>query len=213
MDVPCVLIAQPARANGNPEYLRRAEQLAAAVTWPNVRRVVWPNRVQPQGGEPRYRPHAVTRNEFIRRFLTDGDDYVLWIDVDVVWYPPDIVEQLLAVADDAIVGARPYVELRDKTAAPSIDNGGWFYDIGGFQRGGRWADMWRGFEPGECDSVGTCYIVPADLYRAGLRYLPTGSEVEHVSFCRQARERGTRVIAAETRVEHAFLPDYGERWR
>jgi hypothetical protein len=111
-----------------------------------------------------------------------------------------------------------YVELARSDLPPSDGNGGWFYDTGGFIHQGRtterWAPKWVQ-ESGvvEMDSVGSCYLVPADVYRNGARYSASDITVEHVALLAEAREMGYRVFAdCDTRVEHAFLPKYGEMW-
>jgi len=58
---------------------------------------------------------------------------------------------------------------------------GRFYDIAGFVEQGRWARFTPPFfdQPGpvfELDSVGSCYLVNADLYRHGARH-----ELDHAS--------------------------------
>lgn len=61
----------------------------------------------------------------------------------------------------------------------------------------------------ELASVGCCYLIPAHVYRRGVRYAPPGipGPVEHWSVMRQA---GLRVCArTDVRVIHAWLPDYG----
>jgi len=93
-----------------------------------------------------------------------------------------------------------------------------FYDIGGFlePRGGM-LHRARMFPPWfdqtgpviELASVGCCYLIPAHVYRRGVRYAPPGipGPVEHWSVMRQA---GLRVCArTDVRVIHAWLPDYG----
>jgi hypothetical protein len=100
----------------------------------------------------------------------------------------------------------------------SIPNGGWFYDTGGFvDLAGQYADFVHGIggqeDEVEMQSVGCVYLAPAELYRQGCRYAPVGNEVEHLSFMRQARALGTRVLATrKLNVTHAYLPKYGEAW-
>lgn len=92
-----------------------------------------------------------------------------------------------------------------------------FYDIGGFIENGNRARMQPPYfdqqgEVIELDSVGCCYLAPAQLYRDGVRYAPPPTDyyVEHWSVMRQAAKRGYRVACLTTaRVVHAWLPDYG----
>lgn len=92
-----------------------------------------------------------------------------------------------------------------------------FYDIGGFIENGTRANMFRPWfrQAGpviELDSVGCCYLAPAWLYQAGVRYgpPPTDYYVEHWSVMQQARARGVRIVAlTDVQAVHAWLPDYG----
>ena len=45
---------------------------------------------------PRRRGMAQARNYLISRGL-DDEDYVLWIDVDMEWYPKDMLQRMLAI--------------------------------------------------------------------------------------------------------------------
>lgn len=200
----CVLIAQPVR-KGTPEALvELAGDLVASLTYPDFERVVWENSQPPTPWK--YHPNAAARNQFIDLFLHDEHDYVLWMDIDLVEVPEDLIERLVAVSKDydgAIVAPMVWGEH------------GKFYDIGGFIKDGHWASMEDGVAGDELveimESVGTCYLVPAWLYRAGLRYAPNANDVEHLSFCAAARERGVMVLALrDVEVLHAHLPDYGE---
>jgi hypothetical protein len=92
-----------------------------------------------------------------------------------------------------------------------------FYDIGGFIEKGNRARMWPPHfdQQGaviELDSVGCCYLVPAALYRDGVRYSPPPTDyyVEHWSVMQAAKRRGYRIVALSgVQVTHAWLPDYG----
>jgi hypothetical protein len=92
-----------------------------------------------------------------------------------------------------------------------------FYDIGGFIEHGKRARVVAPFfdQQGdviELDSVGCCYLAPAALYHAGVRYAPPPTDyyVEHWSVMQAAKRRGYRIVAlSNVRVTHAWLPDYG----
>lgn len=202
---PLVLIAQPVREGTPTALLRRADALVLTLTWPDFEHVQWLNR--PVQTVEKYGSHARARNTFIELFLEPEHDYVLWVDVDITDYPAGMVEQLVS-ASRAHGGAI--------VAPMAWDERGRFYDLGGFVKGGQWADPETGV-PGdepvvEMESVGCCYLVPAWLYRNGLRYEPAGDEIEHGSFCRAARAEGVRVLALrDVCVFHAYLPNYGEK--
>ena len=216
-----VLVAVPVR-RGTPLVLQqRSADLVAALTYAGFQWVVYEN--EQIGYREKYGPNAAARNELIEKFLRPHHTFVLWVDVDIIDFPPDLIERLLAVSEShggAIVA--PLVWMEKVGQGPvNLTNGGWFYDTGGFIKDGRQADFLTGVVPGEegeqpveeMDSVGCVYLVPAQLYRDGLRYRPRGNEVEHVSFCSQARANGVKVLAMrDVHVVHAYLPKYGERW-
>jgi hypothetical protein len=199
-----VLIAQPVREGTPVKLLERASDLVNLLTWPDFECFQWINK--PIDVPQKYGAHAHARNSFIELFLDDDHDYVLWIDVDLTDIPRDLVEQLVKASK----------KNRGAIVAPMAwDERGRFYDLGGFVKSGQWADPLMGV-PGdepivEMESVGCCYLVPAWLYREGLRYTPEGDEIEHVSFCRAARERVKVLALRDVCVFHAYLPNYGER--
>lgn len=209
-----VLLAQPHRRNENAALMARNADVVRGLSYQDVDWVRWPNDSE---GGGKYGPHARARNDFIQQYLQDDHEWVLWLDVDIVNAPTFLVETLIAVATArrAIVAPMVWVERIGGSVADTA-SGGWFYDIGGFLKNGTGPDLWRGV-PGreaivEMDSVGCCYIAPAQLYRDGLTY-PGGAEVEHVGFCREARKRGVPVLALrDLNIEHAYLPAWGEGW-
>ena len=213
-----VLIATPARKTTPEQLLEMNGQVVADFTYPDFHRRVWLNE---QPWHPnKYEPNARARNQFIERFLGRDYDYVLWMDADIIDAPRDLIERLIAISEErngAIVAPMVWME-RVKDGPVSLDTGGWFYDTGGFiDVDGHYANFHSGVAGNgylaQMRSVGTCYLVPAVLYRRGLRYRPEGSEVEHLSFCRAAAEAGTEIYAARTlNVTHAYLPKYGEAW-
>lgn len=164
----------------------------------------------------RYLRHAVVRNYMLDTYLKPEHDAVLWIDSDLIDYPADLPTLLHRAAPGAIVAP---LALLDRW----VDR---FYDIGGFVEHGRSARMFKPWfvQQGDViglDSVGCCYLAPADLYRSGVRYSPPPcdqwlidgrmeSRVEHNSVMLQARQRGYRVCCLTTaRAVHAWLPDFG----
>ena len=204
MAEPTVLIAQPARQETNVYFLQRAAELIERLTYPSFSRIVWLNNQPAMRGK--YEPHAAARNQFIDLYLDERFDYVLWIDIDLIDYPADLIECLMDVSlehDGAIVAPMVWDERRT------------FYDIGGFIKDGQWSDQYRGVLGSEdieqMDSVGTCYLVPAWLYRRGLRYAPKAHDIEHLSFCEAARGLGVQVLAVRNiNILHPYLPNYGE---
>jgi len=104
---------------------------------------------------------ARARNHLLFAALTD-EDWVLWLDVDVVAYPADIVERLLAVERDIV---HPHCVL---------ESGGATFDRNAWRDGGRcgMGDL-RGQGLVRLDSVGgTMLLVRADRHRDGLIFPP-----------------------------------------
>lgn len=214
-----VLIATPARTTTPTIIVQRHEQLVHSFRFAGGIEYRLHFNDQPLG-MTKYEPNARARNEFIDRYVRPEHEWVLWLDVDVIQAPPNLIDELMAISvanGRAIVAPMVWAE-RVRSGKPSTENGGWFYDLGGFQDAdGRFADYENGPENTgplhEMNSVGTCYLVPAELYRKGLRYSTPHNQVEHVAFCAAARANGTRVLATRTlSVVHAYLPKYGEEW-
>ena len=159
-----------------------------------------------------YMRHATVRNYMLDTYLKPEHDAVLWVDSDLVEYPTDLPTRLATSAAWGGVIVAPLALLSPSSGWPER-----FYDIGGFiERGSRarlfppWFDQTGPVI--DLDSVGCCYLAPAWLYRAGVRYSPPPTDyyVEHWSVMQQARERGVRIVAlTDVRAVHAWLPDYG----
>jgi peptide chain release factor subunit 1 len=89
----------------------------------------------------------------------DRQDWVLWLDVDVIEYPPDLIERLLAVGRDIVHPhcVRGY--------------GGPTFDLNAWREHGRvhMDDLRGGPDLVRLDSVGgTVLLVRADVHRDGL---------------------------------------------
>lgn len=118
-------------------------------------------------GQPRYAHHfqvqrratlARSRNQLLFRGLRD-EDWVLWLDADVIEYPPNILESLLATGKDIVQPNCVY-----EYGGSSFDRNAWR------DRGRHHLDDLR--SEGDLvplDSVGgTMLLVRADLHRDGL---------------------------------------------
>jgi glycosyltransferase involved in cell wall biosynthesis len=104
---------------------------------------------------------ARARNHLLFRAL-DDEDWVLWLDVDVIDYPADIIEQLIAIDRDIV---HPHCVL---------DPGGSSFDQNAWRDGGRslMSDL-RGQGLVRLESVGgTMLLVRADRHRDGLVFPP-----------------------------------------
>lgn len=185
----------------------------------------------------RYARHAAVRNYMLDTYLRPEHTQVLWIDSDLVDYPADLPTQLAdAEAVCTVCGTSEYsvritLDAYDcgtcgnawassSITAPLVlldQCGARFYDIGGFIEGGRRFPLMPPYslQDGPCwalDSVGCCYLAPAWLYQAGVRYSPPPTDyyVEHWSVMTEARARGVRIVAVPGLVaRHAYLPEYG----
>jgi hypothetical protein len=101
---------------------------------------------------------ARSRNQLLFRAL-DDEEWVLWIDVDVVDYPPDTIHRLLRYRCDIL---HPHCVTQPN--GPSFDHNAW--TAGGTRH---LHDMRAEPSPVRLDSVGgTMLLVRADLHRDGL---------------------------------------------
>lgn len=209
-----ILVLQPIRPS-NPHALRdRASELLYAMPAANlgmrfdIRQDDAALDIPPHPSL--YMRHATVRNYMLDTYLRDEHTHVLWVDSDLIDYPADLPTRLAEVGDRTITAPLPLL-------SPTSGWSSRFYDIGGFIEDGNRARMWAPWfnqegEVIELDSVGCCYLAPAELYRAGVRYAPPPTDyyVEHWSVMQEARKRGYRICALTgVRAIHAWLPDYG----
>jgi len=99
-----------------------------------------------------------SRNHLLLHAL-DDEDWVLWLDVDVVEYPPDVIERLLAAGKHIV---QPHCVL---------ERGGKTFDQNAWRDHGKvHMDALRGAGgPVRLDAVGgTMLLVKADIHRDGL---------------------------------------------
>lgn len=149
---------------------------------------------------------AMARNDLLAASLTEGIDWVLWIDADVTDYPPGILGRLLAeqekivtpdcvldpggpsfdrnafLEDSAPSRVNYYKHVRDGLIQPPMD---WW-----FRR--HLSDL-RYLDRVPLHGVGgTMLLVQADLHRAGLRFpeRPYRHLIETEGFGRMARDAG-----------------------
>jgi hypothetical protein len=105
---------------------------------------------------------ARSRNHLLFHALND-EAWVLWLDVDVIAYPPDLIERLLATGKDIV---QPHCVLA---------RGGKTFDLNGWRDHGRLHldDLREEGALVELDAVGgTVLLVRADLHRDGLIFPP-----------------------------------------
>jgi GT2 family glycosyltransferase len=167
-------------------------------------------------GISRFVKLATLRNHLIMESLED-EEYVLFVDSDVVKMPPDMLRSLLAVDAD-IVAPMVYIdnfrEFEDT----------YFYDTLAFID-----DKNLNFEhtypyvPGLKDlpsqpvyinSVGTCYLIDSKVFRAGVKYQGSETLSEQIGFCQRAKAAGFRVaVAPDVGVLHCNFELYGEEFK
>jgi GT2 family glycosyltransferase len=105
---------------------------------------------------------AKCRNRLLFSAL-DDEDWVLWLDVDVVEYPPDVVEQMLATGKDIVT---PHCVTK---------YGGGTFDWNAWRDQGtvRMDSLRGGPDVVRLDAVGaTMLLVRADVHREGLIFPP-----------------------------------------
>ena len=147
---------------------------------------------------------ARARNRALEVALGDAE-WVLWIDVDVIDYAPDLLHRLLDTGADIVT---PHCVL--DRGGPSFDLNSFVRDPAGLRDdwtryacdglaqpprglGRRYLDSFRGQERVAVDSVGaTMLLVRADVHRSGLVF-PDFSDrgyIETEAFAMRAIERG-----------------------
>jgi peptide chain release factor subunit 1 len=104
---------------------------------------------------------ARSRNHLLFHAL-DDEDWVLWLDADLLYYPPDIIETLLATGREIV---HPHCVLQP--GGPTFDRNAWS------DQGRRLMDSMRDQEFVRLDAVGgTMLWIKADLHRDGLIFPP-----------------------------------------
>lgn len=176
-----VLVLMPTRPNLEQATVNRAIELARRATagMRDCRLVQDDTGTAPLRGLPhplRLAGMAAIRQGMIDRHLRD-EQWVFWVDVDIVDYPESLIDELIARAAGGI--AAPLVLMEGDASEPISNPFGFgpgrFYDIAGFVENGRWARFTQPyfdqFGPVyQLESVGSCYLVNADLYRNGAQH-------------------------------------------
>jgi len=207
-----LLVAIPIRATLPPGLKAQALALVHALEADektrqlfNVTVGIYESLEAPPDDAPPFSGIAMARNALLQEFLTPKHDAVLWIDADVVDYPPDLPVQLWETNPGGITAPMILIEGRSQ-----------FYDTYCFvENGQRAAHMPPYFTSAddmiEMDCVGTCYIAPASLFR-GFEYRVTPYHADHGSLMVQAQARGVRICCTRrVVVYHADLSG-GEGW-
>jgi Anp1 len=107
---------------------------------------------------PRRKVLAKARNQLLFRALKD-QNWVLWLDVDVIDYPPDLIERLIAAGRDIV-----HPHCVERYGGPTFDLNAW-RDHGRVHMN----DLRGGPDLVRLDTVGgTVLLVRADVHRDGL---------------------------------------------
>ena len=122
---------------------------------------------------------ARSRNQLLFRALAD-EDWVLWLDVDVIQYPADLISRLLDVGRDIV---HPHCVKRP---------GGETFDLNAWSLQGSGTKIMSDFRgapgPVRLDAVGgTVLLVRADLHRDGLVFPPFRYGVQSAISARSIR--------------------------
>jgi hypothetical protein len=242
LDLELVVLV-PISPNIKRQFINSAIHLVdrAAPSFRTCRVVLDPNGDAPTAGKPH--PHrqpalAKIRQDMVDKYLGDAD-WVAWIDADIVDYPANLIAELVERAGNGI--AAPLVLMDGERGTGSLNADGFgpgrFFDVAGFVENLRWArfdEPWFD-QPGpvySLDSVGSLYVVNAEIYRRGARHtadkyseefvrrgmkwergmvarnqrMPANCFTEHFSVCQWAREHGLPVRAfGDLIARHAIL--------
>lgn len=203
-----VLVAIPYKKSLNRELYARMAVLSRRMAGKNndylIDLVRLENDVVSKGGDP-FSAHAAARNLLLDMYLKDHD-LVMWIDADLVDYPPDIITRL--------DGANP-----GGVTAPVviIEGTAQFYDTYGYRENGSEINAFQPYFNSQeklvdLESVGCAYLIPAIVYK-NHRYNTTPGQTEHYSIMQAAKSMGMRIVCnTDVTVYHADLPKYGESW-
>lgn len=178
---------------------------------------------------------ARLRNRMVDAVNASRFDYFLWIDADVVEYPPDLPSRLI-LSNPGVTAPLVLIE------EPGPHGPNQFYDTTAFTlkgKGlvdpgnrqpyvvGRSLNMFPPYIPDhlreslngdpnlvKVDGVGTVYSIPTAVFTTGgARYEDHLSLTEHWSVVSRAHALGMPVaLNTAVTVRHANLPNYGEAW-
>lgn len=164
---------------------------------------------------------ARARNRVLEAQTWRKFSHILWVDADIVDYPPDLLTVLLQGNEDGMTAPLVLIEGSEV-----------FYDWSAFILKGRaYVDpnnrqpvpgrnistfppyIWETQPIVDMDGVGSVVLVNTDIYRAGARYEDHPAFTDHFSVAEVCRSLGRRVtLDRRVTAYHADLPKYGEAW-
>jgi hypothetical protein len=179
-------------------------------------------RWKPKHQLPRRSAIASVRNMLIRDGLQDGDDWVLWLDVDVCDIPPDLLQRLLAaqakiVAPDCVLepGGRSF-DLNNHRDLDGVRKSQYFKHVrdGLFQPPATYAHRLHMHDMRFAERVtltavgGAVLLVHGSVHRAGLTFpeRPYRHLIETEAFGRMAHDAGLPPIGLpQVEVRHVDI--------
>jgi hypothetical protein len=204
-------------SDSRDETFARLDQLRSRLEQRFIRVSMWKKdfgfRMPP--GVPRWAPAyqrqrravlARSRNHLLMRALED-EDWVLWLDVDVIEYPADLVEALLSERRDIL-----HVHCVTEPGGSTFDENAW-------RDHGRtlMSDLRGSNHAVRLDAVGgTVLLVRADAHRDGLVFppFPYGVESPHIRNKHpvwgkgEIETEGFGIMARDMGLQCWGLPDY-----
>lgn len=241
---PKVVVMMPTRKNLHPVVTSKAFACLEAMKLGNPELdldVFIFDRVVPRAASDK-RPLskvARIRNMMIAEAGVETNyDYTLWLDSDIVEYPPDLPTRLIRENPDGITAPLVLIEepgplgtdqFYDTTAFVKRHMSKVSDDTSPFVKGRNIDRLYPYLVPPGCDddsldwkcamhhghdvdSVGTIYMVNADIFRVGKAvFADHPSFTEHYPLMEHAWRMGRRVVVTSRSVaRHANLPFYGE---
>jgi len=241
---PHVVIMMPLRKDLHPEITSKALNCLRAMEGANpeleVELFLFDKVVKRIPSDKR----PLSKVARIRNMMIDmlgGDmhyDYVMWLDSDIIEYPPDLPTQLIRANPEGI--SAPLVLLEepgplgtdqfyDTTAFVQFHRSGVSDDPSPYVEGRNIGRLypyvltpkcedknlydWRCAMPRcqDLDSVGTIYMVSADIFTVGRAVFADHSFTEHYPLMEHATRMGRQIAVVSSVVaRHANLPYYGE---
>jgi glycosyltransferase involved in cell wall biosynthesis len=131
--------------------------------------------------------------------LVKDEEYILFIDSDVEFFPKDLIEQLLVVNSDIVA---PYVYIVNSNNFYAT----WYFRIGNQAFNTTDPPAKDSKDPIELDSVGVCFLIKAGIYQSTKLQNPYPALI----ICHEAHKYGYKVVACPyIKVYHANLEELG----
>lgn len=225
---PRVLVCCPIKSWLNPVLNQKCYDLLSTLAPgnPDLELGIFTDSSEVKGVEKRTAWSLVTviRNAMLEKINLHAWDYLLWIDADVVYYPPNLPTSLLAANPGGVSAPLILVEWTERfydTAAFILAGASELEpENNGHNCPGRNLTAHKPYWPSDpateivpMDCAGTVLCVPTSVYLAGARYEDHPRFTDHWPVCAAARQLGLAVnVHRGVIAYHANLPKYGEKW-